>query len=179
MHLAPPCASGSVHPVDIHLCAQVGLVCALCVHVWVCMHTHVPHCARTPRKPHRGKRHRARAAGGWRIQRVRRREGEVTLRNHPTGPNPDPVETFGTQNGPHRGCARTHRCAHAHTGGHTHSQARTHGRGRGGPVAAGRLARRPGLPRPRCDVTARPPAGAPSASPRALRAGTSVLSGIS
>lgn len=126
VHLAPLGASGSLRPVDIHLGAQIGLVCTLCVHAWVCMHTHVPHCARTPRKPHQDKRHRARAAGGWQIQRARRREGGwdekrvrsllgITL----TGPNPDPVETFETQNVPHRGRARTHRCAHAHTGGPT------------------------------------------------------------
>lgn len=102
-------------------------VCTLCVHAWVCMHTHVPHCARTPRKPRQGKRHRARArGGGWQIQRAGRREegwdekqGRSLLGITLIGPNPDPVETFETQKAPTGP-------AHGHTGVHTHTRAGAH-----------------------------------------------------
>lgn len=92
-----------------------------------------------------------------------------------TGPNPDPVETFETQNVPHRGRARTHRCAHAHTGGPTLTA-------EGGPAWSLRdswpdaqdvsgLA----VTSPPCPRRGR----SPSAYPQALRNCTSVMSGIS
>lgn len=149
---------------DIHLGAQIGLVCTLCVHAWVCMHTHVPHCARTPRKSHQGKRHGARAAGGWQIQGARRRQGAWDEKRARSllgitriGPNPDPVETFETQTVPHRGRARTHRCAHAHTGGHALTA-----EGGAGLAAAGLLAGRQdagglAVTSPPCPRRGRPP----------------------
>lgn len=188
MHLALPCASGSMHPVDIHPSAQVGL-CAHCVCMPGCVCTCM--CLTVHAHPESPTKARdtgpGRGVGVGQIQRARRREegwdekrGRSLLGITLIGPNPDPGKTSRPRRPP-QGPRTDTQYAHAHTGGGAHILKPTlTAEGRAGLVAAGLRARRPGRQWPRCDVTAQPPPRAlPLPHPQALRNCTSVLSGIS
>lgn len=123
---APPRESGGMHPVGIHLGAQVGRSAHACVCAralgYVCtlmdLTVHAP-----TRKLHLGKRHGARATGGWQIRRAKRTE-EGRQERRGRSQSSEKVELGQTVAIPEAQdvLQRRHRCAHTHTGGHTYTR---------------------------------------------------------